>query len=56
MYDHTLVYACWQISSTDIRPQIKWAVNLVIADGYITLPQWFGIRELHISVGIHFVL
>ena len=30
MYDHTFKYKQVQISRSDIRPHIKWAVSLVI--------------------------
>ena len=35
MYDHTHFFAC---KSEDIMPQVKWAVNLVIANDYFSLP------------------
>ena len=31
MYDRTL-FLCLQIARSDIRPHVKWAANLVIAD------------------------
>ena len=30
MYDDSLI--CFQIAKSDIRPHVKWAVSLVIAD------------------------
>ena len=39
MYDHVLV--CLQITRLGIRLQMKWAVILVIADGYFYLAQEF---------------
>ena len=41
MYDHTL-FLCWQITRADIRSQVKWAVNFVIADGHLNLPEGFA--------------
>ena len=32
-------FQCLQITKSDIRPQVKWAVTLVIADGHFNLPQ-----------------
>ena len=29
---------CLQITSADVRPQVKWASNLVIANGLFNLP------------------
>ena len=40
IYDHTL-FVNLQITRSDIRPQVKWAVNLVIAEGHFKLPQRF---------------
>ena len=40
MYDHTF-FLYLQITRADIRPQVKWAVNLVIADGHFNLPRGF---------------
>ena len=40
MYDHTF-YKQVQISRSDIRPHIKWAVSLVIAYGHFDFPQGF---------------
>ena len=39
MYDHTF----WnlQITRSDIRPHIKWAVSLMIAYGHFILPRGF---------------
>ena len=34
MYDHTL-FLCVQITRSDIRTRVKWAVSLVIADGHL---------------------
>ena len=39
MYDHTFLNS--QITRSDIRPHIKWAVSLVIAYGHFSLPQGF---------------
>ena len=39
MYDHTFLNL--QITSTDIKPHIKWVVSLVIAYGHFNLPQGF---------------
>ena len=39
MYDH--IFLNLQITRLDIRPHIKWAVNLVIAYGHFNLPQGF---------------
>ena len=36
MYDHTL-FLCLQISRSDIRPHVNWAVSLVIVDGHFNL-------------------
>ena len=30
-----------QVTRSDVRPHIKWAVNLVIAYGHFNLPQGF---------------
>ena len=30
-----------QITKSDTRPHIKWAVSLVIVDGQFNLPLWF---------------
>ena len=38
MYDHTISL---QIIRADIRPQVNWAVNLVIADVRFNLPLGF---------------
>ena len=40
MYDHTLSS---QITRVDTRPQVKWAINLVITYmyGHFNFPQWF---------------
>ena len=35
MYDH-IRFLCSQNDSSDIRPHVKWAVGLVIADGHLT--------------------
>ena len=40
IYDHTILYIC-ESSKSDIMPQMKWAVSLVIADGHLSLPQEF---------------
>ena len=40
MYDHTIFCVC-KSSKSHIRPQVKWAVSLVIADGHFNLPQGF---------------
>ena len=40
MYDHTL-FRCLQITKADIRPQVNWAVDLVISDSHFNLPQGF---------------
>ena len=40
MYDHT--FSDLQIIKSDIRPQIKWAVNLVIACGHFNVIQGFA--------------
>ena len=37
----TILFLNLQITRSDIKPQVKWAVNLVIADGHINLPQGF---------------
>ena len=37
MYDHTFLNL--QITRSDIKPHIKWAVSLVISYGYFNLPQ-----------------
>ena len=37
MYDHNFLNL--QITRSDIRPRIKWAVSLVIAYGHFNLPQ-----------------
>ena len=37
MYDH--IFLNLQITGTDIRPHIKWAVHLVIVCGHFNLPQ-----------------
>ena len=34
-------HVCLQISRADIRPHVKWFVNLVIADGQFNLPYGF---------------
>ena len=40
MLDHNIFYVCsYQITKSDIRPQVKWAVSLVIADDHFNLPQ-----------------
>ena len=40
MYDDSFI--CLQIARSDIRPHVKWAVSLVIADDKINiLPQGF---------------
>ena len=39
MYDHTLQGL--QITKLEIKPQIKWAVSLVIADGHFNIPHGF---------------
>ena len=39
MYDHT--FQNLQITRSDIRPHIKWAVSLVITYGHFNLPQRF---------------
>ena len=38
-----------QITRSDIRPQAKWAVTLVIANGHISLPQGF----MRVCIGKH---
>ena len=38
MYDHILNL---QITKSDIKQQVKWAVNLVIIDGHFNLHQGF---------------
>ena len=40
MFDHTFFLKS-QITRSDIRPHIKWAVSLVIAYGHFNLPQGF---------------
>ena len=38
---HVCLYSflCLHITKLDIRPQVKWAVSLVIADGHFNLHQ-----------------
>ena len=42
----TISFPCLQITKSDIRPQVTWAVNLVIADGQLILKRfvwvWMG--------------
>ena len=40
MYDQTIFCVC-KSSKSDTRPQAKWAVTMVIADGHFNLPQGF---------------
>ena len=37
----TILFLNLQITRSDIRPHIKWAVSLVIAYGHFNLPQGF---------------
>ena len=37
----TILFLNLQITRSDIRPHIKWAVSLVIAHGHVYLPQGF---------------
>ena len=37
----TILILSLQITRADIKPQVKWAVNLVIVDGHFNLPQGF---------------
>ena len=50
MYDHTFLN--WQITRSDIRPDTKWAISLLIAYGYFNHPQGFyvGIYGLTYSL------
>ena len=51
MYDHTFLNL--QITRSDIRPHIKWAVSLVIAYGHFNLPQgfvWVGLKNALLGV------
>ena len=36
-----ILFLCLQVTTADIRPQLKWAVNMVIADSHFKLPQEF---------------
>ena len=38
---HRTTFLCLQITKSDIRPQVKWAVSLVIAAGYFNIRQGF---------------
>ena len=42
MYDHTVVvfFLCLQTTRSDIRPHLKWAVDLVIADVCHLISLW----------------
>ena len=50
MYDHML-FLCLQSSRSDIRPHVKWAVSLVITDGY----QYFNLHQgfVWVCLGLH---
>ena len=54
-YGWTYSFLGLQISKSDIRPHVKWAVNLVSADGYFNIPQglcgyvWVNIPVLYLS-------
>ena len=56
MYYATLIhihsFLCLQITGADVGPQVKWAVNLVTADGKFNFPQGFcvGMFELTYSL------
>ena len=34
-------FLCLQITRSDIRSEVKWAVNMIIADSHFNLPQGF---------------
>ena len=34
-------FLCHQITTAEIRPQAKWVISLVIADGHLNLSQGF---------------
>ena len=59
MYDHAHTFQGLQITRADIRPQVRWAVNLVIADCDFSLPQglcvyvWANILTLPTPEGIY---
>ena len=52
MYDHT--FLCLQITRAYISPQVKWAVNLVIAYDDLDFPQWFKFK-LNLFIGLTFI-
>ena len=47
MQDHDFLNL--QVTRSDMRPHIKWAVSLVIAYGHFNLPQGF----VWLSMGAH---
>ena len=52
MFGHALL--CLQITTADIRPQVKLAVSLVIADGVFNVPQsFYGYTCIWISVHLY---
>ena len=40
MYNHAL-FLCFQILKSDIRPEGKWTVSLMVANGHFSLPKVF---------------
>ena len=52
MYDHT--FLCLQINKAYISPQVKWAVNVVIASDDFDFPQWFKLK-LNLLTGLNFI-
>ena len=53
MYDHTFLNL--QITRSDIRLHIKWAVSLVIAYGHFNLPQGFVWVCMVLHTCTHFI-
>ena len=53
IYDYTLLYACKALDQTSGNMQIKWAVSLVIADGYLIFLG--GLMYEYVWVNIHFI-
>ena len=51
MYDHTFLDL--QITRSDIRPHINWAVSLVIAHGHFNLSQAFFVGMYGLTYSLY---
>ena len=48
-------FLCLQITNSDIMPQVKWAVSLVLADTYFNISQEFvWVRLWCVTIWVHY--